>query len=318
MTAVVSRPQGFVPQLTRAWVNLYCTGMSAESRAIRRLEIESDLWEHFADRAAHRVSPAAIGVEALGRLLRGVPSDIAWRFQAEGFHMNIDFPLERLAGLLLLVLIVPFIAGISIAGYDFSRDSWPSEFQRFSDISSRARAVTAALHAGAGLALIAAATQLFASLRERSPRLVSLGFGLLLAGGIVMLVNAAVYDAMSSLAEDYRATQDPALAATARSFGRALSALAAVNLGTLTVGVMAMSLAMTRLAMVPRWTMALSATGLAGAVMLFTLGPLADGLAWAASGVALLCVVLWLLICGIWLLFGGSAKYPPMSTEAPA
>lgn len=49
--AAVSSPPGIVPRLARAWVRLYCTGMTGEVRTIRRIEIESDLWEHYADRA---------------------------------------------------------------------------------------------------------------------------------------------------------------------------------------------------------------------------------------------------------------------------
>ena len=318
MTAAITRPPGLIPAVTRTWVRLYCTGMADEAKAIRQLEIESDLWEHFADRQAAGADPAETNIEMFGRLLRGVPSDIAWRFQAEGFQMNINIPLERFAGLLLLFLVVPFMAGASIAGYDFSRDAWPGEFERFSDISSRARNATGILHGLIGLLLIAAAAQFFALLRDRSPKLVTLGAALLTSAGVVMLVNAAIYRGMSTFANDYIATGDESIVTTARSFGVVLEGLAMMNMAATTCGIFAISTVLVRLAMIPRWTAALPAIGLISLIGMATVGSAIDNV-WLFFAAGFFSQGLWLLITGGWLLFGGSKPAPsPLPGAMPA
>lgn len=306
MTAALIGPPGAIPALTRSWVRFYCTGMTDTARAVRQLEIESDLWEHFADRQAEGMSPAETNIEMFGRLLRGVPSDIAWRFQAEGFHMNINIPLERLAGVLILFLIVPFMMGATLGGYDFSREGWPGSFDRFADISPGVRDATSALHAFSGLALVAVAALFFSMLRDRSPKLVTVGAALLMAAGVVMLINAAVYRAMSTLAEDYVASGDPSIVATARGLGVAIETLSGANLAATILGILALSTALTRLQMVPRWTAALPITAVAGLVAIFVFTGVAETLVWMFFMLGFLCVALWLLICGMWLLFGGS------------
>ncbi len=61
----------------RAWTRLYTSGLPAQSRDVRRAEIESDLWEwrHDPDRGS---GPGAAG-HVLLRLLLGVPDDLFWR-----------------------------------------------------------------------------------------------------------------------------------------------------------------------------------------------------------------------------------------------
>ena len=318
MTTAVTSPPGVVPGLARAWVRLYCTGMSTARREVRQLEIESDLWEHFADRTAEGVSPALTSVETVSRLLRGVPSDIAWRFQAEGFHVNISFPVERIAGILLLFLIIPFVAGTAISGYDTGASGWQSEFERFADMSSRARGGTGFLHGAIGFATLAGVAILYTSFRDRSARLIALACTFLLAAGLIMLVNAAIYRSMSALADEYRISGDLSLARDARALALVLEALAMANAAATTSGLLALGGALVRLRMVPRWTLALPAMGALGPILWIVLGSVFPDGAWFAIGIAFMTVALWLLICGVWLLFGGSAKYPPVPSEAPA
>src|SRR5690348_7772767 len=65
----------------RAWVRLYTRGLALPVRDRRRAEIECDLWEHrHGDRSRDR-HPLVTAVGVLGRTLRGVPSDVAWRWQ---------------------------------------------------------------------------------------------------------------------------------------------------------------------------------------------------------------------------------------------
>lgn len=311
MTAAVFSPPGLVPSLTRAWVSLYCIGMTSEARGVRRLEIESDLWEHFSDRAVEGASPAHVSVEAFSRMLRGVPSDIAWRFQAEGFQVNINFPVERFAGLVLLLLIVPFIAGAAISGYDTSRTEWPSEFARFADIPSWQRTTTSLLHGGVGILMIAGASQLMVMLRDRSSRLGALGSALLIAAGVLMLVNAAVYRALSGLADEFLSQADASLVSSARGFAIAVETLAMGNFMTTTSGILCLGFALAHLALVPRWTLILPGVGVVGAI-LWIVGPSFGDSAWIGIGVGWLAVALWLIVCGVWLLFGGGRRRPSL------
>jgi ACR3 family arsenite efflux pump ArsB len=285
---------------------VYCLGSTEATRAMRSVEIESDLWEQFADGRAAGVSPAVISLETLSRVLRGVPNDIAWRFQVEAFHMNIQFPVERLAGVLILFLIIPFIAGTTISGYDTSQDGWASEFARFSDIPARNRDLTALAHAAIGLLLIGAVSQAFVTLRERSPKLVTLGSALLLTAGVIMLVNAAAYRAMSGVANDYLATGDSSLLVTGRAFAHVVESLAAANLFATVAGILAFAVALVRLRMVPRWTVALPTFGVSAPFLWVPLDAALGDVGWLVMSLGLLSVTAWLLICGVWLLFGGS------------
>ena len=56
------------------WCELYTRGLSPAVAGDRRDELASDLWEH----AAHEPRPAAA---MLSRAIRGVPADLAWRYE---------------------------------------------------------------------------------------------------------------------------------------------------------------------------------------------------------------------------------------------
>jgi hypothetical protein len=69
---------GFV----RGWSRVYTWGMPSGPAESRRAEIESDLWElqHDADGTCG-LNPT---VQMIGRLLGGVPDDLAWRIERAG------------------------------------------------------------------------------------------------------------------------------------------------------------------------------------------------------------------------------------------
>jgi|GEM_PF-6711759 len=314
MTTALVPAGGFVPGLVRRWVRLYCTAMPETARAARQLEIDSDLWEHYSDRLATGLSPALVSTEVLGRMLRGVPSDIAWRIQAEGFHVNIQFPVERIAGLFLLFLIVPFVAGTAISGYDTRHEYWPDEFRRFAGISSHERQLTGMLHGAIGLLTIAGVAILFATVRERSPKLITVACALLAAAGTIMLVNAALYRALSETADEFLATGNSGLASNARALALAIEGLAMMNVTATTSGVLCLAVALVRMAMVPRWTVVLPIAGLAAPVLWIGLGSAFPDSAWWTVAVAFVAVALWLIISGIWLLFGGSSRARPLES----
>lgn len=67
--------------LARAWVTLYTKGVAAIVRDRRRAEIACDLWEQRHDQRSDRRSGLATAVAVLGRVIRGAPSDLAWRME---------------------------------------------------------------------------------------------------------------------------------------------------------------------------------------------------------------------------------------------
>jgi hypothetical protein len=67
--------------LARAWVRLYTRGLPAQLRDSRRAEIECDLWEQRHDEQSRRSRRSATTARVLGRVLRGVPSDLSWRLE---------------------------------------------------------------------------------------------------------------------------------------------------------------------------------------------------------------------------------------------
>jgi hypothetical protein len=67
--------------LARAWVALYTRGVSAAARDARRAEIACDLWEQRHDQRADGRPAPLIAADVLGRVIRGAPSDLAWRVE---------------------------------------------------------------------------------------------------------------------------------------------------------------------------------------------------------------------------------------------
>jgi len=303
------QPVGAAIRLTLLWARCYSVGLRPGTRERRHSELESDLWEHYSDRRDEGASPAEVNIEVLGRLLRGMPSDMAWRFQAEGFNLNINFPVERLAGVLLLFLLVPLLAGGSIANFDTRSAEWPGSFYEFAGSSDGSRQFTQVTHAAIGILLIAAAALMLGALGTRSPRLVTPAAMLLGAGGLVMIMNSALYAMLSSTADDYRRTSDPGLIHTARNYAIGIETLGLVQLTVVSMGVVVFAFAAFRLGIVPRWALALSAVSLVSLVGAVVEEARDNGTAaWALLMVTWLTTMLWLLVFGVYLLVGGGRK----------
>jgi hypothetical protein len=60
----------------RRWAEVYTRGLSADLRERRRLELESDMWEHLHDADEPNAANAVFG-----RFLRGIPADVRWRYR---------------------------------------------------------------------------------------------------------------------------------------------------------------------------------------------------------------------------------------------
>jgi hypothetical protein len=66
-------------RLTRRWVRAYTRPLPAELREERRAEVDSDLWEHRSDTRERGLGSTLTALEVAGRLLAGIPADLAWR-----------------------------------------------------------------------------------------------------------------------------------------------------------------------------------------------------------------------------------------------
>src|SRR5215208_2576071 len=82
MTAFLVR---LASAVVRAWTRAYTRGMPRSVRDARRAEVESDLWESWADEAAG----AALPLQILGRLVFGVFDDLSWRVEHVGGRSRI-------------------------------------------------------------------------------------------------------------------------------------------------------------------------------------------------------------------------------------
>ncbi len=67
-------------RLVHWWVALYTGGLPTQVADRRCLEIESDLHDHQVTLLADGYAPRSIAVHILYRCVRGMPSDLAWRF----------------------------------------------------------------------------------------------------------------------------------------------------------------------------------------------------------------------------------------------
>jgi hypothetical protein len=65
--------------LVRGWVDLYTRGMPAEVRAVRRDEVDDDLWCEHQEAAAAGRSARTLDADRVLRLVFGMPADISWR-----------------------------------------------------------------------------------------------------------------------------------------------------------------------------------------------------------------------------------------------
>ena len=98
-------------RFVRAWTRFYTRGLSPETAAVRRDEIDSDLWEHA------RSGPSSLQV--LGRWLLGVPADLIWRAEqvgAGGRQRSASGLTVRTSGLQKGMIGLTFAVGLFLVG----------------------------------------------------------------------------------------------------------------------------------------------------------------------------------------------------------
>lgn len=86
--------------VTRAWLNLYTSGLPANVALSRRAEVESDLWEMQQDSTLRR----RLVLVAVTRMVAGIPDDLVWR--TEHAASNEQLLTRRLTALVAAAAIV--------------------------------------------------------------------------------------------------------------------------------------------------------------------------------------------------------------------
>ncbi len=317
MTTISPTRGTFASDIARAWLRFYTFGLPAAVRGRRAQELESDLWEHEADRFAGGTGAAIIGLEILGRMARGAPADILWRFQLEGPRMNIKIPFERLTGLLLLSLVILIPIATSISGYDTAREGWGGELSRLADNPGWQREVTIAFQALIGVALVGAGAGFSLALRSRSRNIATVAGFAMASAGVVTLVTSATYAIVAALADDYVAGRGgDGVLVTSRAVAVGMDQLTLSAIILLASSVYLLAFAAARHALVPSglgWVAAVSAVLMAGGVASDS-GEW-DG-AWYFVMSSFLLMMIWLIGAGGSLVLGYRRPGGPPQTMA--
>lgn len=310
MNTVTSSPHTLAAALTRIWARFYTFGLSKSASTRRRLQIESDLWEHWSDLRGSPAASLRFNLHTLDRLLRGAVADALWRFQLEGPYMQINIPIDRVAGLLLLLLIGAMALSISASGYDTAHPGFESELSRLADVAGWQVTVYTALQAIAGLGMVLAAIVFYLQLRDRALMLALIAAAGLAVAGVLTIVGSALYASAAEVADQWAAapSSEQAALVTARALLIALGTFTPVMLIALVCGVEALAVACAQNRLVPRW---LGVVAALAAGILATAIPLAwvsDGLAWFLPGLTVLLLMLWLAVAGGTLLLGQASS----------
>ncbi|MEO8540827.1 MAG: hypothetical protein ABI577_13890 [bacterium] len=318
MTTFAARQGTVASSIARAWLRVYSFGLPSALRERRATELESDLFEHESDAFASGASPGIVGIEIIGRLVRGMPADLMWRFQLEGPQMELNIPFERVTGLLLLALVLLIPVAVGIDGYDTTQVGWASELSRLGGVSATQTRVNVAIQIFSGLALVCAAAGFYAALAPRAKNLSVFAAFAMAAAGVVTFATSAMYFATSTLADDYVAGRGgDDILVTSRALALAMQNLGGAAGVLLTLSVCSLAVAAHKHGLVPgglKWVLAFSFT----CVLV--------GLAWQISGRdawfflmgGLLTLLLWLLAAGSCLLagVGGHPRQSELGTSA--
>ena len=64
--------------LTRSWIQAYTVGLPTRTRAERKDEVMSDLWEQATDGGIEGERANVVAAHIFGRTVLGMPADVAW------------------------------------------------------------------------------------------------------------------------------------------------------------------------------------------------------------------------------------------------
>jgi hypothetical protein len=151
----------------RGWTRLYTAGARVVARDARRAQIESDLWEHEADADAMAMTSHGLAVEVGGRVVRGIPADLARRFGTGGIEMRSMFIVERGTGLVMLLVSFLLFGAMVGPGISGSEPYFSDDFPAFADDLRSVFRVTLFRFA-VGVVMILTAVLLYLTFRPHS------------------------------------------------------------------------------------------------------------------------------------------------------
>ncbi|MEX0750261.1 MAG: hypothetical protein WD359_05580 [Dehalococcoidia bacterium] len=303
------------------WAATYTLGLASSVRDARRTEIASDTWEQHHDESDAGQGRRRIASSMLGRMLRGVPADLLWRVNVEGPKVDINIPFQRIAGGLLLALIVMLLVTTSISGYDTGREGFEGELTRLADLSAMADNGNAFFRAFTAFGLIGAAAGLYVALHQRSQILTTIAAFGLLSAGVLALVAGALQIVFVDLAEQYvssTGSEQESVLVTARAVGLTVDRVTGASFMSMVLSTYVLAILLGRESLVPRWLIGIpvmSAGIVAGSLIAEASGVFDDGM-WFVLISGMLLSVVWLLIAGLYLLFSSQDSQATSASTA--
>jgi hypothetical protein len=106
--------------VTRSWTATYTRGLPHDTRAERREEIDSDLWDHKRLADLEREPANGTAMQILVRVALGIPADLLWRMEAGSSTQltrstSVNDTWFMRIGLLALTLVLS--AGVAMGGF---------------------------------------------------------------------------------------------------------------------------------------------------------------------------------------------------------
>ena len=98
------------------WVDVYTRTAPVDEAADRRGEVESDLHEQAAAAAARGTPARRVSWEIAGRMVRGMPADLAWRVEVEQAPGRLRWHLQHPATVYATALLVLIPLGLVADG----------------------------------------------------------------------------------------------------------------------------------------------------------------------------------------------------------
>jgi hypothetical protein len=298
-------PASWSRRAVRGWTQLYTAGAHSAARDARRAQIDSDLWEHAADAQALGRTSRGLAFEVAGRMVRGIPADIAWRLGSGGFEMRSMLVIERGTGLVMLLVSFLIVGAMGGPGISGSEPYFTDDFPAFAnDLGSVLRAVIFRFAVGA--AMIPAAGLLYLTFRPYSTAIAAFGAMALVVTSVLFVVGAVVTLELHALAGDWR----EARAAAGRV--ETMGAFAIMGLGLSFAG---FGVIIARNAVLPRPIAWLALAG--GAVLLGSLPLWSFGdWAWYVFISGTLSVTISFLLTAGWLTIRGTRRTAMPATPA--
>ncbi|MDA1095761.1 MAG: hypothetical protein O3B84_00675 [Chloroflexi bacterium] len=122
--------------LARSWASVYTAGLPKLIRTERRSEIASDLWEQATNGGFDGKSANAIAAHIFGRVVLGMPADIAWHLgELKGENMEYSVGQKSVIGVFTVLGVLTVLFGTLIVQSGIA-DGW-----LFSDLGNSVMSV---------------------------------------------------------------------------------------------------------------------------------------------------------------------------------